>query len=109
MRSKTDSEIEQRVLKELRLSDKVGSAEICVFASNGVVELRGSVTGHKNKSAAEVAAYRADDIRGVINEIRIKPRTTRIERGFVGDNPRGRFAWAEVTESRRPVVKGASA
>lgn len=42
MRSKTDSEIEQRVLEELRLSDKVGSTEICVFASNGIVKLSGS-------------------------------------------------------------------
>lgn len=104
MRSKTDSEIEQRVLKELRLSDKVGSAEICVFASNGIVKLSGSVPDYKDKSAAREAAYRADDIRGVINEIRIKPPTARTEKESAGDMLSGRLGCAEVAESRRPIV-----
>lgn len=82
MRSKTDSEIEQRVLQELRLHDEVGSAEICVLASNGVVKLSGSVSGYRNKSAAEAAAYQADEIRGVINEIRIKRVISPDEKGL---------------------------
>jgi hypothetical protein len=93
MRSKTDSEIEQRVLQELRLNDNVGSAEICVFASNGVVKISGTVPGYRNKSAAEAAAYQADEIRGVINEIRVKRVITPIEKGFgvagKEDNSRG--------------------
>lgn len=100
MRSKTDSEIEQRVLKELRVNDNVGSAEICVFASNGVVRLSGTVPGYRNKSAAEAAAYQADEIHGVINDVRIKPDLTTIDKRFARRGKSARSPWAEAGQVR---------
>jgi hypothetical protein len=100
MRSKTDSEIEQRVLKELRVNDNVGSAEICVFASNGVVKLSGTVPGYRNKSAAEAAAYQADEIRGVINDVRIKRDLTTIDKRVARGGKSARFPWAEAGQVR---------
>lgn len=81
MPSKTDSEIEQWVLRELGSSGKLYSPEICVFAFAGVVRLRGSVQSYKNKLAAEEAAYRAPGVLGVVNEIRIEPCAALIGKG----------------------------
>jgi hypothetical protein len=80
MPKKTDSEIEQWVLRELRSSGKVGSREICVFACGEVVTLKGSVQSYKSKLAAEEAAYRVAGVLEIINEIRVKPYTALIEK-----------------------------
>jgi hypothetical protein len=82
MPSKSDSEIEQWVLRELGSSGKSHSPEICVFASAGVVRLRGSVQSYRNKLTAEEAAYRAPGVLGVVNEIRIEPCAAVIEKVF---------------------------
>jgi len=63
-----DSEIEQWVLHELRLTGNDGLREVCVFASNGVVVLKGTVRG-RAKLAAQIAARRANGVIAVINEL----------------------------------------
>ena len=54
MHRKTDSEIEQAVLKELQLqelslSEKTCSREVCVFARDGVVTVKGSALSYADK------------------------------------------------------------
>jgi hypothetical protein len=75
MHRKTDSEIEQFVLRELSLSKEVRSPEICVLARDGVVSLRGSVQTVQNRSAAEQAARCATGVVGVVNDLRVKLTT----------------------------------
>ena len=74
-RKKTDSEIEQWVLRELRLEQRARSPEICVQSHDGVVTLHGTVPNYANKLAAQQAAYRVVGIAGVVNDIRVKPRS----------------------------------
>lgn len=75
-----DSEIEQWVLRELSLSKRLCSQEICVFARDGMVTLRGSAQTHQDKLDVEEAARRATGVFGVVNEMRVKPSTARIAR-----------------------------
>ena len=95
MLMKTDSEIEQWVLRELSLSEKLFSREVCVLASAGVVRLRGSAASYEDRLAVEEAARRAAGVVGVVNEIRIKPSIALIERVLSG---------APLTESPLPCV-----
>jgi hypothetical protein len=80
MPRKTDSEIEQWVLRELSLSEKACSREVCVFACDGVVRLRGSAQSKKDKLAIEEAVRRATGVVGVVNEMRVKPYTALVEK-----------------------------
>ena len=79
MPRKRDSEVEQWVLRELSLSE-IRSCEICVFATDEVVTLRGSAETHQEKLAAEQAARRATGVVGVVNKMRVKPSTALIKR-----------------------------
>lgn len=80
MHRKTDSEVEQWVLRELSISKKVCSLEICVLARDGVVRLQGSAQTDRDKSAIEEAVRRATGVVGVVNEMRVEPCTTLIEK-----------------------------
>jgi hypothetical protein len=73
MRGKTDSEVEQWVLRELSLGEKVCSREICVLASDGVVRLQGSAQSDEDKLAIEETICRAAGVVRVVNEMRVKP------------------------------------
>jgi len=68
-----DSEIEQRVLRELRAEKSVASKELCVFACGAVVTLKGSVRSMRDKLAAKRAARRAQGVIAVMNDVRIRP------------------------------------
>lgn len=68
----SDSEIEQRVLRELSLSDAIASREICVVCRHSVVTLRGTVHSFENKSAATQATKMVSGVVGVVNEIRVE-------------------------------------
>jgi|GEM_PF-6530604 len=76
MPRKTDSEVEQRVLRELSLSKNVCSREVCVFARDGVVRVRGSAQTDRDKLAIEEAVRRATGVVGVVNEVRVMPCTS---------------------------------
>ena len=83
MLRKTDSEIEQWVLRELRSNSDVQSKELCVFCCDGVVTLAGTVDDQKDKLAAETGAHRAPHVLDVVNLIAIKPSMALIEQRFV--------------------------
>jgi BON domain-containing protein len=77
---KTDSEIEQWVLRALSFSGTICSREVCVFACDGVVSLRGSAESSEDKVAIEQATSRAIGGVSVVNELRIRPCTAPIEK-----------------------------
>ena len=67
-----DSEVEQQVLRSLKLTSATGSKEICVESCDGVVTLRGTVRSHRSKSAIHSATSQAPGVRGVVNNIQLK-------------------------------------
>jgi hypothetical protein len=78
MLKKRDSEIEQWVLRELRLSE-ISSSEICVFSRVGVVRLLGSAQSYQDKLAIEKATLGATGVVGVVSEMKVKPCTALIQ------------------------------
>jgi osmotically-inducible protein OsmY len=80
MGAKTDSEVEQVVLRELSLSENVYSREICVLARDGVVQLHGSAQSDEDKLAIEETIGRAAGVVRVVNEMRVKAVVAVIKR-----------------------------
>ena len=78
MTRKTDSEIEQWVLRELSLSE-VRSREVSVFSRDGVITLRGSAQTYQDRLAVDKATRRATGVVSVVNEMRVKPSAALIE------------------------------
>ena len=64
---KIDSEVEQQVLRSLRLDSAISSREICLQSHRGVVTLSGTVPSHGESSAIYYATLRAPGVCGVVN------------------------------------------
>ena len=69
---KTDTELQQDVMNELKWEPAVKAAEIGVGVTNGVVTLSGNVDSYYEKWAAERAAARVFGIKAVAEEIEVK-------------------------------------
>ncbi|EFH79798.1 BON domain-containing protein [Ktedonobacter racemifer] len=69
---RTDEEIQEDVLNELRWEPRVRANEIGVITRDGVVTLLGWVDSYVQKVAAEAAARRVRGVRDVINEIEVR-------------------------------------
>ncbi len=72
-RRKTDSEIKQHVLRELKWDSRIAWAQIGVEVCDGLVTLSGSVNTYAKKTAAQQAAHRVAGVLDVVNEIEVKP------------------------------------
>ena len=72
-RRKTDSEIKQQVLCELKWDSRIGWAQIGVEVGDGVVTLSGEVSSYAKKSAAQQATHRVAGVLDVANEIEVRP------------------------------------
>jgi len=66
-----DSEIEQWVLRELGRQQNGNSKEICIYAVEGIVTLKGSVRTRYEKSIVQKAALRAEAVVAVINQLKV--------------------------------------
>jgi osmotically-inducible protein OsmY len=69
---KRDSEVEQQVLRSLRLDSAISSREICLKSQCGVVILSGTVSSYRENSAIYSATPRAPGVCGVINVIEVR-------------------------------------
>jgi osmotically-inducible protein OsmY len=69
---KTDIELRDDVLDELRWEPAVNAAEIGVSVKNGVVTLTGSVDYYPQKLESERAALRVLGVKALANEVRIR-------------------------------------
>ena len=72
-RRKTDSEIKQQVLRELKWDSRIGWAQIGVDVGGGIVTLSGVVNTYGKKSAAQQAAHRVAGVLDVANDIEVRP------------------------------------
>ena len=72
---KTDGELEQDVLSELRWTPQLDTTDIALKVHSGVVTLTGFARAYRDKLAAEDAAKRIVGVRGVANEIQVQNAT----------------------------------
>lgn len=80
MSVKSDREIQEDVLQELRWDSRIRQAEVGVEVDEGAVTLTGTVDGWAKRLAAREAAHRVSGVRDVADDIRVKfpgslPRT----------------------------------
>jgi osmotically-inducible protein OsmY len=68
---KTDTELQQHVMDELKWEPTIHAAEIGVTFKDGVVTLSGSVDSYGKKWAADRAAKRVFGVKAVIEEIKV--------------------------------------
>jgi osmotically-inducible protein OsmY len=80
MQTRSDDSIRSDVLFELKWDPKIGSSsDIAVAVRDRVVTLSGFVHSFWDKDAAEQAAKRVYGVRGVANDIEVKPSTARTD------------------------------
>ena len=72
MNRKSDSEIKQQVLRELKWDSRIPWSEIGVEVFEGAVTLTGNVNSYGKKRAAQEAAHRIDGVLDVANEIEVR-------------------------------------
>jgi osmotically-inducible protein OsmY len=73
---KTDSQLQQDVMAQLKWEPLLRSAEIGVSAKAGVVTLTGTVDSYAKKSEAEDAVKRVLGVKAVVEKIEIKYAST---------------------------------
>src|SRR3979411_1220750 len=67
--TRTDEQIQQEVLAELKYEPRVQPNEIGVAVKNGVVTLTGWVDSYTKRWAAEEVAHRVKGVKAVANDI----------------------------------------
>jgi osmotically-inducible protein OsmY len=76
---RSDEEIRNSVLMELKWDPKITSSDIGVAVKDGVVALTGFVPSYWEKDAAEKAAKRVFGVRGVANDLEVKLISSRTD------------------------------
>jgi osmotically-inducible protein OsmY len=76
---KTDEEIQQDVLAELKWDARVRPNEIGVSVKDGIVTLTGWVDSYLKKWTAEDIAHRVSGVKGVANDLEIKLASERTD------------------------------
>lgn len=79
MSVRSDEDIRESVLLELEWDPKITSNDVAVAVKNGVVTLSGFVHSYWEKDAAEKAVKRVYGVRGVANDIQVKPVAERTD------------------------------
>ncbi len=69
---KTDSQIQQDVLRELKWDGRVAETEVGVEVKNGIVTLTGIVNNYAKRIAAQEAAHRVHGVLDVANDLQVK-------------------------------------
>jgi osmotically-inducible protein OsmY len=69
---KTDAQLQQDVMAELKWEPTLSAAEIGVSVKDGVVTLTGAVDGYAKKSEAEDAVKRVAGVTAVVEKIEVK-------------------------------------
>src|SRR5882762_6608199 len=82
---RTDDEIRNSVLMELKWDPKITSPDIGVAVKDGVVTLTGFVPSYWEKDAAEKAAKRVYGVRGVANDLRVRLASMRTDSEIARD------------------------
>jgi osmotically-inducible protein OsmY len=71
--TKTDSQIQQDVLRELKWDTRVEETDVGVEVDRAVVTLTGTVSSYAKRIAAQEAAHRVAGVLDVVNDIKVHP------------------------------------
>ena len=71
MQTKSDSQIQQEVLRELKWDTRVEETEVGVTVEKGIVTLTGTLSSYGKKLAAQEAAHRVFGVLDVANDIQV--------------------------------------
>src|SRR5438105_5424607 len=74
---KSDNELRRHIERELEWEPSVDERRIGVSVLDGIVTLTGEVTSYSEKWRAERAVERVEGVRGIVNELVVKPATER--------------------------------
>ena len=77
--TRSDDLIREDVLFELKWDPKITSNDIAVAIKDGVVTLSGFVSSYWEKDSAEKAVKRVYGVKGVANDIEVKPTSKRTD------------------------------
>jgi osmotically-inducible protein OsmY len=69
---KTDAEVQQDVIRELKWDTRVDETDVGVEVDNGIITLTGTVSSWGKRLAAEEAAHRVRGVLDVANDIVVK-------------------------------------
>jgi osmotically-inducible protein OsmY len=72
MQTKSDSQIQQEVLRELKWDTRVEETDVGVTVERGIVTLTGTLPGYAKKLAAQEAAHRVFGVLDVANDIQVR-------------------------------------
>jgi osmotically-inducible protein OsmY len=72
MQMKSDSQIQQEVLRELKWDTRVEETEVGVTVERGIVTLTGTLPSYGKKLAAQEAAHRVFGVLDVANDIEVR-------------------------------------
>jgi osmotically-inducible protein OsmY len=72
MQTKSDSQIQQEVLRELKWDTRVEETEVGVTVERGIVTLTGTLPSYAKKLAAQEAAHRVFGVLDVANDIQVR-------------------------------------
>lgn len=70
--NKTDAEIQQDVIREMKWDTRVDEADVGVAVEAGVVTLAGTVPNYLAREAAQEAAHEVAGVRDVVNNIQVR-------------------------------------
>jgi osmotically-inducible protein OsmY len=73
MQTVPDSQLRERVMREIDWDPEISSSDIAVMVDDAVAALTGFVHSYAEKLAAERAAKRIYGVKGVANDIEVKP------------------------------------
>lgn len=73
LEKRSDRDLKQRILRELKWDSRIDWASINVEVNDGVVTLTGSVSSYAQKIAAQEAAHRVAGVLDVANDIEVAP------------------------------------
>ena len=94
MSVKSDREIQEDVLKELRWDSRIRQAEVGVEVDDGAVTLTGTVDNWAKKLAAREAAHRVVGVRDVADDVRVKlPGTLQLTDTEIAQGVRFALEW----------------
>lgn len=82
---RTDEQIRNDVIFELKWDPKISSPDIGVAVKDSVVTLSGFANSYWEKESAEKAAKRVYGVRAVANDIQVKPLTSRTDPDIARD------------------------
>ena len=73
LQGRNDTDIQKRILRELKWDSRIPWATINVEVNDGVVTLSGAVSSYAQKIAAQETVHRVMGVRDVANDVEVKP------------------------------------